>query len=236
MAQLNNAAAIPSTQPAPLLGPRIRLLSWNLHKGVDAGWQADLERLSVDRDLLFLQEFLPTTQAMVHTGAAQTLHFSRGFGRSGVATLSRNEALGHCGLRSPEPWLGTPKASTVTLHALSNGQTLLAINLHGVNFSVGSGALLRQLRALEPLLQAHRGPVIFGGDINAWNNARLRTLRRFMAGHALQEVPFAPERRSHLPGLLPMDYVFFRGLALQQASVVPVTSSDHNPLLVEWQL
>lgn len=230
----------PSRHGQATLGPRIRLLSWNLHKGADAGWRSDLGRLSADRDLLFLQEYRPSAGPRAHTHELQALHFAPGFGsgarRSGVATLSRHPAIAYCGLSDREPWLGTPKASALSLHPLSNGEALLAINLHGVNFSLGSRALTEQLQQLAPLLRAHRGPVILGGDINAWSTARLQRLRAFAAAQTLTEVGFQPDQRSRAPGLEPMDYLFYRGLHLRRAEVVPVRSSDHNPLLAEWQL
>jgi len=234
------SASAPATHAGAVLGPDIRLLSWNLHKGTDRGWREDLGRLSADRDLLFLQEYVPALAPRTHTHALQALHFAPGFGsgvgRSGVATLSRRDALAHCGMHSLEPWLGTPKASSVGLYPLSNGQRLLTANLHGLNFSIGSRPLALQLEQLTPLLSAHTGPIILGGDINAWSTARLRQLRAFAAHHWLTEVRFEPDQRSRAPGLGAMDYLFFRGLRLTRATVLPVRSSDHNPLLAEWQL
>ncbi len=40
----------------PLAGPTLRVLSWNLHKNGDAGWDADLARFAAASDLLLIQE------------------------------------------------------------------------------------------------------------------------------------------------------------------------------------
>ena len=50
------ATADAGTAAEPLPGPTLRLLSWNLHKNGDPGWEADLARLAADSDLLLIQE------------------------------------------------------------------------------------------------------------------------------------------------------------------------------------
>ena len=39
-----------------LTGSRFHLITWNVHKGQDKGWQEDLARLSKQADFVLLQE------------------------------------------------------------------------------------------------------------------------------------------------------------------------------------
>ncbi|MEQ8515419.1 MAG: endonuclease/exonuclease/phosphatase family protein, partial [Chromatocurvus sp.] len=190
--------------------------------------------------LIFLQEARPGARldGLLKTRPYQ--HFVPGFslaGRpTGVMTASTTESAVHCSLRSREPWLGTPKGTAVTLYALGEPRTsLLAINLHGINLSVGTRVFREQMQALDPLIEAHTGPVVLGGDINAWSQDRLIAVDALAERHDLQRVSFQPDLRSRIVGLA-MDYIYLRGLDTVLAEALPVTSSDHNPLLLKLAL
>lgn len=221
--------------------PRVfGLLSWNLHKGLDRGWEKDLQWLTESTHLLFLQEAQPGARLTPLMDALPHQYFAPGFsfaGRTtGVMSASTSPSPLHCSLRHIEPWIGTPKAASVTLHAIGRQRTpLLALNLHGINLSVGTRVFRQQMQALEPLMEAHNGPVILGGDINAWSHKRLSILDRLAARHGLRRIGFQPDLRSRIVGLA-MDYIYVRGLDTVLAESLPVTSSDHNPLLLKLAL
>ena len=142
----------------------------------------------------------------------------------------------HCQFAAMEPWLGTPKAAVATEYGLEGrDERLLAINLHAVNFSFGVGSLEAQLTELTALLAAHRGPAIVAGDLNTWSDARQRLVDTLLGEHGLQPVAFAPDLRSRPFGRA-LDHVYLRGLRAEAAEVVPVDSSDHNPLRVRLAL
>ena len=88
-----------------------------------------------------------------------------------------------------------------------------------------------QVKALEPLLNRHIGPLIVAGDFNTWSNNRSRSLNEFMAKHQLLPVTFEPDQRTQFWNL-PLDHVYLRDLDLVEASTIEVQSSDHNPLLI----
>src|SRR5690349_8874808 len=47
----------PPTPPGPALDPkRIRIVTWNIHKEEDRGWEQDLARFAQASDILLLQE------------------------------------------------------------------------------------------------------------------------------------------------------------------------------------
>jgi endonuclease/exonuclease/phosphatase (EEP) superfamily protein YafD len=219
------------------LPPRFTLLSWNIHKLFDPRALADLERLA--GELILLQEARPAAGLPERLRDQRHMAFNPAFQlageATGVATLSPGPPSVHCRLLSREPWLGTPKGIAVTRHPLPGGAPLLVVNIHGVNVSVGTRVFSEQLAALDPLLAAHGGPVILGGDVNAWSRPRQRVLDALARRHSLRPITFEPDHRTRiLP--LPMDYLYQRGLRVLSAEALPVTSSDHNPLRVELAL
>lgn len=216
------------------------LLSWNIRKGLDGGWEADLLSLRDSAHLIFLQEANAGTHLDQLLATRPFRHFVPGFsliGRpTGVMTASTTPSAVHCSLRSREPWLGTPKGTAITLYALGEQRAaLLAVNLHGINLSVGTRVFGEQMQALGPLLAAHTGPVVLGGDINAWSRSRLAAVDALADRHGLRRVDFQPDLRSRIVGLA-MDYVYLRGLDIVLAEALPVISSDHNPLLLKLAL
>lgn len=216
------------------------ILSWNIRKGLDRGWEKDLESLGDSAHLLFLQEARPGQRLDPLLTELPHQHFVPGFslaGRpTGVLTASASASALHCSLRSTEPWLGTAKATGVTLYAVGEQRRpLLAINLHGINLSISTRVFRSQMQALDPLLDAHAGPVVLGGDINAWSRPRLAALDALAARHGLRRVGFQPDLRTRIVGLA-MDYIYLRGLDIVLAEALPVTSSDHNPLLLKLAL
>lgn len=57
-----------------------------------------------------------------------------------------------------------------------------------------------------------------------------------LASIGLQEVAFDPDHRTTFITGLPLDHVFYRGLVLKKAEAPKSDASDHNPLLVSFQL
>ncbi|MEH6580993.1 MAG: endonuclease/exonuclease/phosphatase family protein [Halioglobus sp.] len=222
-----------------LVGP-IRLLSWNIQKSQNQGWVTDLLEIGTDRDLLLIQE--ASTQAMISSTLPQALYlaFAAGYTTrsetTGVLTLSSVEPSLQCNLTAWEPWLGTPKATNITEYKLAESEErLLVVNLHAVNFSVGMEDFAAQIDALSPLLNSHQGPLLVAGDFNTWSTSRHSHLASFMATHQLAAVDFSPDHRTRFWDK-PLDHMYLRGLKALKAKVVPVASSDHNPLLVTLEI
>jgi endonuclease/exonuclease/phosphatase (EEP) superfamily protein YafD len=90
----------------------------------------------------------------------------------------------------------------------------------------------KQLLPIGDQIAHHSGPIIMAGDFNAWSRPRMNALYRFAREMSLREVRF---RRSAPPRFgRPLDFVFYRGLSVHDASVLVTRASDHNPLLVEF--
>ena len=215
------------------------LLNWNVEKAQHPGLVTEFAAYAERSDLIFLQEAVPLKKA--ETVIAQSLHeaFVRGYVQNeidtGVLTLARTPHLVHCQLLATEPWLRTPKATSVTLYPLAESDdSLLTINLHAVNFSFGVKAYRAQLELAAELIRAHEGPVIFGGDLNTWSDRRQATLDALTDELELTPIPFSPDHRTSRFGR-PLDHIYVRDLTWQSSETVQVETSDHNPLIVTLQ-
>ena len=187
-------------------------------------------------NLAFIQE--ASLQARIPTVMPTPLvqAFAAGYTTSGqstgVMTLSSSNPSLHCNLTAWEPLLGTPKATSVTEYPLQDREDrLLAINLHAVNFTLGLENFQQQFHALGDLLKKHDGPVILAGDLNTWSEKRQLLVDRFMLDHGLGAIIFEPDLRTTAFGRA-LDHIYVRGMEATFARVIPVTSSDHNPLRV----
>ncbi len=226
----------PVAVPRSSLPRHLNVMIWNIEKAQHADWGTDLAALGAGSNLILIQE--AAVQARI--GAALPRHLYRSFAtgyvtdtqETGVLTLSSAEPTLHCKLTAREPWLGTPKATNITEYPIGDtGDRLLVINVHAVNFTVGLENFETQLRALEPLLANHAGPLIVAGDFNTWSEERTQFLLTFMRDHRLSPVPFRPDLRTRF-WEQPLDHVYLRDLTLIAARAVAVNSSDHNPLLI----
>ena len=238
--QCANSLGQASTSEEAVLGLELRVLSWNIQKASNEGWDNDLSQVGEHIQLAFIQE------ASLQAPIAQTLPmplyqaFAAGYtsdsAETGVLTLSTGYPSLVCNLTAWEPWLGTPKATSITEYPLAGrSDRLLAINMHAVNFSVGLDSFSEQIHAVSELLERHEGPVIVAGDLNTWSSARQALVDDFMQTHQLVSINFEPDLRTTAFGRA-LDHMYVRGITAQSARVFPVSSSDHNPLLVNLQI
>ena len=163
---------MPAGEP---LAAEFEVLSWNIQKATNPGWEADFRRLASGVQLAFIQEaslqagipdLLPTELVEVFA-----MGYSTDTLDTGVMTLGAASPSLHCAFTAMEPWLGTPKAASVTEYALRDRQErLLVINLHAVNFTLGVEPLRQQLSGLMDVLSLHPGPAIVAGDLNTWSS------------------------------------------------------------------
>ena len=239
----NNCAAGLGLSPIgmgePLQGD-LDVLSWNIQKASNAGWAEDLAEIAGGVQLAFIQEASLQAQIPQAINTPLVQAFAAGYTTSdqetGVMTLSTSNPSLHCNLTSWEPWLGTPKATSITEYPLQDREDrLLTINLHAVNFSLGLENFQQQFSALTDLLSQHNGPVILAGDLNTWSGKRQSLVDRFMQQHGLGPVAFEPDLRTTTFGRA-LDHIYVRGMRATFARVIPVSSSDHNPLRVRLSL
>jgi endonuclease/exonuclease/phosphatase (EEP) superfamily protein YafD len=220
---------------AGLDATEIRLLNWNVQKKRDLGWRSDFDRLAGNSDLVLMQE--ASLGGLADSNFANGRHWSFAPGHStensitGVLTLSRSEPLARCTFTSIEPWLRTPKATSIAAFALSGrDETLLVVNLHAVNFSFGLSDYKNQFHQVGRLLQGHEGPVILAGDFNTWHKRRMQVVDSLAESLDLQPVTFDDDTRMRFFGSA-LDHIYVRQLQLVNAETATVYTSDHNPLV-----
>lgn len=214
----------------------LRVATWNTEKFSEPESAVMLESIAKDADLLFLQESLLE-------GAPQSRHggriFAPGYSTeafvSGVAIRYREPPDVGCTLSFAEPWLQTPKMVAAGRFPLADGSNLLAVTVHGINFTFGTYDYRQQLAAIRQLLDAHAGPALVIGDFNHWNPWRADALRELAQQAGLLEAQLVPDLRSRHFGM-PVDGIFLRGLTSIDATAIPTESSDHNPLTATLQL
>ena len=228
-------------QPLPEITQKtFRLLVWNLHKGQDAGWQQVLNRLAQGRDLLLLQEVLNTQElAAQYSSRFATALYASAFAylqqQSGVEILSQFAPHFYCAGSKSEPWIRIPKVGAAMSLPLSNGQALLLVNVHLINFEINPTTYEEQLRTLMQLVSQHQGPLVLSGDFNSWNGYRAQIIQKVINEFGLEEVSFEQDHRLRFLGN-PLDHIFVRGLNVLNATTEPTESSDHAPLLLEVEL
>jgi endonuclease/exonuclease/phosphatase (EEP) superfamily protein YafD len=221
-------------------GNGIELLNWNIRKASHDDLLTDLERFATDKDLVLIQE------AAIREGMLESLNtdhfwsFAPGYRSgdidTGVMTVSRSAPLAQCNLTSYEPWLGTPKATSVTLFALSGTEkTLLVINIHAVNLTLDRRAIQQQLDPIIEIVNAHDGPIIFAGDFNTWHPYRIKVLQETTKALELTALEFSEDHRTTTFGHQ-LDHIYIRGLQVEYATSSIAPSSDHNPMSIRLRL
>ena len=218
-----------------LAASRFHLITWNVHKGQDTGWQEDLERLSKQADFVLLQEATQHQNLSTFSTALFVSSFSFNELLSGVKTFTQTQPEWYCGGGVAEPIIQIPKVASVMNLPLEKGDSLLLINVHLINFEWGISAYQAQLEQLFYFVENHQGPIIMAGDFNAWNEDRLNLVNNLIQKYGLNSVVLSQDERVRFLGY-PLDYIFTRGVKVVSATSEVVTSSDHNPLLMEFEL
>ncbi|MCF4175410.1 endonuclease/exonuclease/phosphatase family protein [Vibrio sp. McD22-P3] len=219
----------------------LNVLVWNIYKQNRENLLPELTRLSEDRQLVLLQEaslddtFLDWLQRS-DWGSNQVSAFKAFDVSSGVLNLSRTMPSIACANLQTEPWLRLPKSGLYAEYALTNGQTLISVNLHSVNFTIGTEEYKQQLESFKQVLEKHQGPLLIAGDFNSWSESRLSALKQALHKYHIKEVEFQRDNRKRFITGLPLDHIFYRGMELAGQRVPESDASDHNPLLAEFRI
>ena len=235
----------------------ITLINWNTQKGAHPQFLSDLQILLEQQnpDIVFLQEVRADLVQVEPLGG----YFANGWSYPwpggmtvGVLTLSRisPERIDPVSSQYREFFVTAPKVSLITEYPLPNGERLLSVNVHLLNFERWGDLKLRnQLEDLKSILKFHSGPIIMAGDFNTWNEKKLRLVEEITEELELTEVLDFPIGRTtadlksdflnSITGVqteLPLDRVYYRGFTVDSARILPYESSDHNPIAVQLTL
>jgi endonuclease/exonuclease/phosphatase (EEP) superfamily protein YafD len=247
---LKAAGVIHQYHSAPVaLNPHaIKVLNWNIAKNNERPeWIREFSTLlrQHDPDIICLQEvrLCAKTQQIAEL-ADRSWNFAPNFidvhhnAYAGILTAAHaHHQTGQSLLTTHyEPVSNTPKVSLFTEYFLANAETLLMINTHLINF-VERSQFQAQLNAIEARIAEHPGAIIFAGDCNTWSLWRWQLLQQMAGRLRLKQASFS------LPDLLkikrfllspPLDYIFYRGFSQRSALVLDCESSDHKPMLVQF--
>nr|WP_314267358.1 endonuclease/exonuclease/phosphatase family protein [uncultured Moellerella sp.] len=221
-------------------GETLDVVIWNIYKQQRPNWKATLNELVTGKQLVLLQEAQMSPELISFAASHKliadqvpALPFSAH--PAGVMTLATSHPIYCCPLREKEPLIRLVKSALITVYPLPNGRHLMVVNVHAINFSFGVDVYSRQLNNLGEHICKHLGPVILGGDFNAWSRQRVNTLKRFVRSMGLKEVNYQNDYRT-LAFSRPLDYVFYRNLYVENSSVMITNSSDHNPIKIRFNL
>ncbi len=213
---------------------------WNWQKSKQKPWGEEFKKAAAATDLFLAQEVRRSPQVLeimeqtpYHWSGAVSF-LSRHNSPTGVATgcVARPLKIAFkAGER--EPFLRVPKMMLATLIPLDRERALLVINIHAINFR-GLKPFASNLQRAAELLLNYSGPVLLGGDFNAWSLKRCRLLHQMVCAAGLSEVPFEPDTRTRCLGR-PVDYLFVRGLRVKAAGVRVTRGSDHNMLFARLE-
>lgn len=216
----------------------IKVLSWNVYKLSRLGIFNDIKNLTLQSDIVFLQEGLhtPAWQAAFSTHFMMNWSFHKSFCNSndeatGVLTGSKYTLENSFTLHSPltEPITNTPKASGFSLVTIHNKKVLL-VNTHALNFNLGS-AFEAHINQTASHIQNFKGPVIWAGDFNTWSAERLDHLEKVAKKLKLSFIQPTHDNR-----WLKLDHILVRGFAVRNTQLHELNTSDHWPLTTELTL
>lgn len=217
------------------------LFNWNIKKNSRQGWRKDLASLAHGADIVTLQEsrYTDELQAVLAEGgyrwelAASFLYRGR---ETGVLTAAKAAGDASCVSRVAEPWVDVPKMALASLFPVAGGAgKLLVVNAHLVNLGVAEGRYSSQLDELERLMAAQVGPLVLAGDFNTWSGGRQGAVAAMVESLGLREVVYDEGEPAAFFGSH-VDHVFYRGLTVRASRAIRVDSSDHFPLLVEFEV
>ncbi|TCP94809.1 endonuclease/exonuclease/phosphatase (EEP) superfamily protein YafD [Cricetibacter osteomyelitidis] len=223
---------------SPFTSQEFNIVVWNIHKGSDPGWQSALRQYAEKADFLLLQEVTNQQNIQQLINFPTSIYvsaFSYRKRESGVNLLSKTAPHYFCAGSEQEPWIIIPKVGVAAAYPLTNGESLLIVNLHLVNFEWTPTNYKNQLTPMINQISQHKGPIILAGDFNSWNDGRIELLNDLTTKNNLQEVQFTADYRlqflSH-----PLDHIYVRGLNIKVATTTNTESSDHNPLFATFTI
>ena len=213
---------------------------WNIYKQQRSSWSSVLTELLDSSELVLLQEAKLSTglKSFLQEDSHQVL-MAKAFKvfktQIGVMNLAKVSAESACAYQAIEPWIRFAKSALVSTYPLSNGENLLVVNLHGINFAWRLKEYRKQISLLAEQIKAHNGPVIMAGDFNTWRQGRVDMIGEFMLQLGMTEAKYAVDKRNRVFGLA-LDHLYYSGLVLDEAHVTPTKASDHNPIQASFSL
>lgn len=199
-------------------GAQFRVVAWNLYKGRMPNFKPDFFKIMDGVDVILTSEatdddrVAPVFTAMQGYGwNFATSFLMKKNAATGVAigSKARAENVQFSRTDDLEPGVNSPKAIIMATYGIpGTDERLLAVSIHGINFN-SDAALGRQLEKVLPVLKAHKGPIVFAGDFNTKNDARVEIAKKVLSQAGLTRVPWENPRSGKQ-----LDDAFTRGSKL----------------------
>jgi len=219
----------------------ISVLNWNIHKNKADNWSADFKLLADQQDIVIIQEaYLNSTllDALDQKNMRWSLNaaYYRDKIATGVLTASSVKPYYSCGFLVNEPIIRVPKSALINYFRMQGvEQSLLVINVHGINFTLGTRVYKKQIGMLKKIARLHDGPMLIAGDFNSWSDSRKTIINEILVDLSLKSSRLESSNQTRIFGRV-VDRVFYRGLEPVYQESIQVTSSDHNPTLMQFRL
>ena len=227
----------------------IKILVWNMYKGKNQSWEEDFHFLSLNRDILILQEaYLDSKMGPVMDQDPDHLYtmatsfvYRKGKVRTGVATGSSIYPSKVQFEKSKKvEWFGlTPKSLLFTYYKIKGStKKLLVINIHALNV-IPWYVMMSHVKQAKEEIKAHDGPIIYAGDFNTWTKKKMKKMKKFMKKYGLKEVsyPNGGDRMRGGPWKMVLDHIFVRGLKTESSYVWgQLEGADHKALEATFSL
>lgn len=221
------------------------VLVWNIYKGKEEALFDEMPALLKQHELILIQEYVnrEDLKDLIHSENHSTVFgASFGYKKTGLLTGSligiknqvNQSAMTFERSVEREPFIKTPKTTTIAYLKMNNGETLLVANIHGLNIA-NFQKFKRQIEVTLNRIDQHRGPVLYAGDFNSRNDERIQYLQSQMRARGMNEAVFSPDERmvGGIGGKI-LDRVFVRGLKIIDAkSEARYTGSDHPPMILK---
>lgn len=219
------------------------LLCWNVQKK-NLGYRFNrflsdlLERYRIE--LLALQEvklnlFAASLPGNFHFSCAPNIRFlNHIYGVLNGSCIPENDSFSLLSSHR-EGMIQTRKSAIFSTYMLHNGETLLMLNLHAINFRT-TKVYHKEIDIIFNSIRHHQGPMIVTGDFNSWNKQRMDYLMKLSGALKLQnsEIEHSHLIKSFMNHKL--DHIFYRGLRLIESHAVDVQNlSDHNALYARFR-
>ena len=218
------------------------VLCWNVHKNNDTfSFSNYIEEFSkrkpVDFYLFQEADFKHNKElnlpSLTFNAAA---NLEKGLTFYGVLTASK------CKTTYSKPFLshgkelifGPRKSLLLTKHAFEDGSPLWLLNLHAINFRENRH-YYKEIDNIMHIIDDYDGAMIIAGDFNSWNKRRMKFLHNKMKDLNFDPVPFSKSDRVKSFMRNHLDFIFYRGIALDEHSIERNHNlSDHHPLFAKF--
>jgi endonuclease/exonuclease/phosphatase family metal-dependent hydrolase len=220
-----------------------RVLTYNIRSGTDMLGRGRLaEQAATVRgaapDVVLLQEVADSSQAERIARDAGLEFLAYGAtrrtraGAFGNAILSRWPLEDHGSHAVPRRWVPAETRGVVAATLVADN---IRVRVIGAHFGLLPGEPELSTRTVLDLAHATAYPVVVGGDFNRPRAAAIchRLLRQALTDCASVDGRIPQASFPSARPLLRLDYLYVRGLGVEEVVVLPSQASDHRPLLAQ---